>query len=94
MKESKKQSKLKTMIQEGTKIRVILLFVWFISTNNYKNKAIQRRGVEANGAIALQPVEGPGPVCQQTAKGNKENIFTANQVGVTSEHTLSPAPTH
>ena len=58
------------------------LVVCFISTNHYKNKAIQRRGVEANGAIALQPVEAPGPVYQQTAKCRKENIFTTNQVGV------------
>ena len=44
------------------------LFVLFRQINNYKNKAIQRRGVEANGAMALQPVEAPGPVCQQAAK--------------------------
>ena len=47
---------------------VVCLFVLFQQTIDYKNKAIQRRGVEANGAMALQPVEAPGPVCQQTAK--------------------------
>ena len=47
----------------------------FILTNNYKNKAIQRRGVEANGAMALQPVEGRDLVCQQTAKSMKEKQF-------------------
>ena len=31
-----------------------------ISTNNYKNKAILRIGVEAKDAMALQPVETPG----------------------------------
>ena len=39
------------------------------------NKAIHRRGVEANGAMALQPVEAPGPVCQQTAKSKKETFL-------------------
>ena len=45
---------------------------------------MQRRGVEANSAMALQPVEAPGPVCQQTAKSTKENknISTTNQAGV------------
>ena len=47
---------------------VVCLFVLFQQTIDYKNKAIQRRGVEANGAMVLQPVDGPGPVCQQTAK--------------------------
>ena len=42
--------------------------VCFISTNNYKNEAIQRRGVEANGAMALQPVEVLGPVKNVIAK--------------------------
>ena len=65
---------------------LLVLFVCFILTNNYKNKSIQRRGVEANGAMALQPVEEPGPVCQQTAKCIKKNILTTNQVGVASEH--------
>ena len=46
--------------------------VCFISTNNYKNKAIQRRGAEANGALALQPVEAPDPVCQPMAKNRKK----------------------
>ena len=49
------------------------MFVLFQQIIDYKNKAIQRRGVEANGALALQPVEAPGPVCQQTAKSTKEN---------------------
>ena len=64
------------------------MFVCFISTNNLQEKAIQRRGVEANGAMALQPVEAPGPLCQQTAKSTKENknIFTTNQAGVASGH--------
>ena len=44
------------------------LFALFQEIIDYKNNAIQRRGVEANGATALQPVEAPGPVCQQTAK--------------------------
>ena len=61
-------------------------FVCFILTNNYKNKAIQRRGVEVNGAMALQPVEAPGRVCQQTAKIRKEYIFSTNQAGVALEH--------
>ena len=38
--------------------------LFFQQIINYKSKAIQRRGVEANGALALQPVEAPGPVCQ------------------------------
>ena len=56
-----------------TSLKCILLslFVCFISTNNYKNKAIQRRGVAANGAMALLS----GPVCQQTTKSRKENIY-------------------
>ena len=33
------------------------LFVLFQQIIDYKNKAIQRRVVEANGAMALQPVE-------------------------------------
>ena len=43
--------------------------------NKYKNKAIQRRGVEANGAMALQPGEAPGSVCLQTAKNIKETCL-------------------
>ena len=63
------------------------LFVCYISTNNYKNKASHRRGlVEANGAMALQPVEVLGPFCQQTAKSRKEDVFTTNQVGVAPGH--------
>ena len=59
------------------------MFVLFQQIIDYKNKAIQRRGVEANGAMALQPVEVTGPVYQQTAKNIKENnIFTTNQAGV------------
>ena len=36
--------------------------------------------------MAPQPLQAPGPVCQQTAKSRKENIFTTNQVGVASRH--------
>ena len=43
-------------------------FVLFQQISDYKNKAIQRRGVEANGAMALQPVETP-------AKSMKEKHF-------------------
>ena len=35
------------------------MFVLFQQIVNYMNKAMQRRGVEANGAMALQPVEAP-----------------------------------
>ena len=42
----------------------LFFFVCFISTNYYKNKAIQRNGVKANVAMALQPVKTPGSVCQ------------------------------
>ena len=42
------------------------------------NKAIQRRGVEANGAMGLQPVEAPGPVCQQTVKSIKVTKYWYN----------------
>ena len=42
----------------------VCLFVLFQQIIDYKNKVIQRRGVEANGAMALQPVEARGPVCQ------------------------------
>ena len=60
---------------------------------SYKNKTIQMSVVEANGAMALQPVEAPGPVCQQTAKIKEKNIFTTNQVGVASVHVWShPSP--
>ena len=63
------------------------MFVLFLQIIDYKNKAIQGRGVEANGAMALQPVEAPGSVYQQTAKSIKEkNISTTNQAGVASEH--------
>ena len=48
--------------------KCLFFFVGFISTNNYKNKVMERRGVEANDAIALQPVEAPGTVYQQTVK--------------------------
>ena len=51
------------------------LFVLFQQIFNYMNKAIQRRGVKANGTMALQPVEAPSPVCQQTAKSIKEKYF-------------------
>ena len=65
----------------------VCLFVLFQQIIDYKNKVIQRRGVEANGAMALQPVEAPGLVCQQTAKSTKEkNISTMNQAGVASGH--------
>ena len=37
--------------------------------------------------MALQPVEAPGPVCQQTAKSKK-----TNQVGVASGHAGGPPP--
>ena len=41
------------------------LFVCFFQQIiNYKNKAIQRKGVEANGANSLHPVKTPGAVCQ------------------------------
>ena len=40
------------------------LFVLFQQIINYENKATQRGGVEANGTMALQPVEAPGPVDQ------------------------------
>ena len=39
-------------------------FVLFQQIINHKNKATQRIGVESNGAMLLQPVEAPGPVCQ------------------------------
>ena len=39
------------------------MFVLFQQIIDYKNKVILRRGVEANGAMALQPVKVPGPVC-------------------------------
>ena len=42
----------------------VCLFVVFQQIIDYKNKAIQRRGVEANGAMALQPVEAPGYDCR------------------------------
>ena len=37
--------------------------------------AIKRKGVKANVAMALQPVETPGLVCQQTAKYRKETYL-------------------
>ena len=66
----------------------VCLFVLFQQIIDLQEKAIQRRGVEANSAMALQPVEAPGPVCQQTAKSTKENknISTTNQAGVASGH--------
>ena len=51
------------------------LFVLFQQIIDYKNKAIQKRGVEANGAMTLQPVEAPGPVYQQTAKSIKKTFL-------------------
>ena len=63
------------------------MFILFQKIINNKHKAIQRRGVEANGAMALQPVEAPGSVYQQTAKSIKEkNFSTTNQAGVASGH--------
>ena len=55
--------------------------VCFISTGNYKNKAIQRKGVETNGAMTLQPIEAPGLVCAQVQESlqqysdNREGTF-------------------
>ena len=38
---------------------IVCLFMLFQQIINHKNQAIQRRGVEANGAMALQPVKAP-----------------------------------
>ena len=43
----------------------------FISTIYYKDNAVQRRDVEANGAIELQSVDSPDLVCQLTVKTKK-----------------------
>ena len=53
---------------------------------NKTNKAIPRRDVEANGAIVLQTVEAPCPVCQLTASKEKKNISAINQASVFSGH--------
>ena len=37
--------------------------------------AIQRKGIEVKGAMALQSVEAPGPVCQQTATSKKKHCY-------------------
>ena len=66
---------IQVVLQPDTFTRIFLLvffsifsafdsmFFYFVSTNSYKNMTIQRRDVEANGAIALQPVEAPDLVC-------------------------------
>ena len=68
---------------------LLCLFVCFISTNNWlQEKATQRRGVEANGAMALQPVEAPGPLCQQTAK---EVVWMLHNIGQSVEDGVAVA---
>ena len=84
-KQYKEQMRQKELAAAANNV-FVSMFVCFILMSNYKNKAIQRRGVEANDVIALQKNRKTGLYLKKIKQVLLQGMLHLNSVNLFTNH--------